>query len=87
MSLNTDRVYSSYYEAMEEKVKTRYLEKLDILGEGVSDPYTFVVVESRSLSNMPSIEYPDIYNYLINTPSPYTKEELKSYKSLMVNGI
>ncbi len=55
MSLNTDRVYSSYYEAMEEKVKTRYLEKLDILG-GVSDPYTFDVVESRSLSDMPSIE-------------------------------
>ncbi len=83
MSLNTDRVYSSYYGAMEEKVKTRYLEKLDILGEGVSDPYTFDVVESRSLSDMPSIKYPDIYNYLINTPSPYTKEELKSYKSLM----
>ena len=31
---------------------------------------------------MPEIEYPDIYNFLINTQSPITKEKLKAYKSL-----
>ena len=30
----------------------------------------------------PSVSYADIYNYMINTPSEYTHEMLKAYKSI-----
>ena len=50
---------------------------------GGHDPYK---LPSDSLSKdpkvLPSITYPDIFNYLVMNPSPYTKEDLKAYKGL-----
>lgn len=79
--MSATRKYSDYYEQLETDVKKRYQEKLDSIGERVDDPYTFDS-GPQGIGTVPDIEYPDIYNFLINTPSPYTKEELKAYKSL-----
>ena len=76
------RKYSEYYSQLDNCVKTRYSEKLKSIGESVDDPYTFAPSHGITPELMPTVEYPDIYNFLINTPSPYTKDELKAYKSL-----
>ena len=70
------------YQELSKEAKHRYNEKLDML-HLKADPYTFSYEEwSSDISLWPEVEYPDIYDYLINTPSPYTKDELKAYKSL-----
>ena len=72
------RMYSDYYEQLEDNDKKRYNDKLNSIGKEVDDPYTFCSGLGIT-DDVHNIEYPDIY---INTPSPYTKEELKAYKSL-----
>ena len=73
---------SSYYSSLEEGRKKKYEDKLKALG--IDDPYMYsktdCVKDDPAL--WPRVEYPDIYNYLISTPSRYTREELKAYKSL-----
>ena len=74
------RKCSKYYDQLEGDAKKRNVEKLDLIWLNFDDPYTLNY--SKDLRLLPEIEYPDIYNYLISTPSPYTMDELKSYKSM-----
>ena len=87
---HSDRVYSSYFNDIKQEAKERYRQKLDLLGPAMSDPYATMPRCSAASNNQwstsstlwPKVEYPDIYNYLVNTPSPHTKDELKAYKSM-----
>ena len=78
---------SEYYTALPADAQRRYKEKLRLVGN-IDDPYLLWESSERNRSrpvewyNWPDVEYPDIYNYLIETPSLYTKESLKAYKSL-----
>ena len=78
--------FSYYYLTLDKIPQARYREKLAMLGD-IEDPY--FTLDTRCSSeqgiewqNWPNVLYPDIYNYFIETPSEYTKQELKAYKSL-----
>ena len=72
---------SEAYKQLDTVGKQHYTEKLKLLGL-TGDPYVaprdaFVV----DPETWPAVDFPDICVYLIHSPSPYTKEALKAYKS------
>ena len=81
--------YSVYYQELKESDKRRYREELTLLGD-IEDPYVSISAASSSRSSgvdwqqWPDVEYPDIFNYLIATPSPYTQQQLRAYKSIQI---
>ena len=81
----TADVYSSYYHSLDAASKARYNDKLEILGS-IKDPYVTAATlgqqEQLDWLTWPDVEYPDIWNYFIVTPSVYTKQQLRAYKSL-----
>ena len=49
------------------------------------DPYIYTLSENEfsvDFGNFPSISYPNIVNYLVFIPSPYSADDMKAYKSL-----
>ena len=72
---------SDFFKQLDARGKRRYDEKLEILGL-CSDPYATTSEDWESDPDYwPNVEFPDIFNYLIDSPSPHTKESLKAYKS------
>jgi len=79
--ITADSQYSSLYHQLDSSGKARYKEKLRML-KLQNDPYLLDTDDwSAERSLWPPVEFPDLFIYLINLPSPYTKEALKAYKS------
>ena len=74
---------TTYFASLDFESRKRYQNKLRIDGETLSDPYSIPEDEwIDDVSQWPTLEFGDIYTYLIDTPGTFTKEALKAYKSL-----
>ena len=63
--------------------RKKYEEKLiTVDGTVLPDSCTLIENWKDNVKLLPDITWADIYNYLINTPSLYTNENLKAYKTL-----
>ncbi|XP_038045001.1 uncharacterized protein LOC119725695 isoform X2 [Patiria miniata] len=72
---------STYYQALDGPAKVRYNKILQCIDD--IDPYTISLRSwKEDPHSLPQISYPDIVNFLVYTPSPYTLEDLKCYKGL-----
>ena len=72
--------FSEYYAGLTGPAKTRYREKVLTCG---FDPYMLKKSEcSEDLADYPSVEYPDIVNYLVLQTSWITGQQMKAYKSM-----
>ena len=77
-------MYSNYYSQLDVAAQSHYSAILALLCR-IQDPYLHQTSTSDFLmewQHWPEVEYADIYNYLVATPSAYTQDQLKAYISL-----
>ena len=75
-----DSTSSDYIQSLPPDVNQRYKSKTAVIG---CDLYSIVVGDfNRDVTKWPQLGFLDIMNYLISSPSAYTSEQLKKYKSL-----
>ena len=81
-------MFSTYYNSLSPSDKTSYATKLTLVnGIRLDDPYALCADEwIKDATKWPSLQRPDIHSYLIDTPSLYTRENLKSYTTLDAYG-
>lgn len=85
MTSNSDTWQASkYLSALENIDKQKYKGKLTLKnGTILPDPYALVDSSWKDdMKLLPNIQWGDLYMYLINTPSEYTHESFKAFKSM-----
>ena len=74
---------SSYYNELQKEDKAKYKRKLTLTnGKLLPDLYGIAENWKSDVKLMPDVSWGDMYNYLVNSPSEYTHDNLKAYKSL-----
>ncbi len=68
---------STYFLSLAKTEQLRYFQKLKI-DDKVELPDLF----TQNVKRLPEITYPDVYHYLVETESVYTREAVKAYRSL-----
>ena len=74
---------TEYYSLLTNEDKVRYDGKL-MLANGIKleDPYSMTEGWSNDITKLPNVAWTDLTNFLIETPSIYTKEAVEGFKSL-----
>ncbi len=70
-----------YLKSLDTESQRRYKEKLFIEGVEIEDPYVLSGWVD-DITKWPSVEFGDIYTYLIEFPNAFSKEAMKAFKSL-----
>ena len=71
---------ANYVDSLPPDVRKRYDSKTACIK---CDPYCIATTEwGKDVSKWPLIGFLDVINYLVHSPSAYTSEQLKKYKSL-----
>jgi hypothetical protein len=74
------KTMSNYFITLGDDAKKRYLAKLKCIG--LDDPYLESGDWVDDVRKWPSLEFGAIYVYLIDSPGPFTRENLHAYRSL-----
>ena len=64
------------------EAKSRYLEKLKLCDLNTCPYQLQADAWENNPNKWPSLEWPEVYDYLINTPGVFTREAMKNRKSL-----
>jgi hypothetical protein len=75
------KVKQTYVDSLDPISRARYVQKCDLIDK--MDPYEIPKAEWKSVvGEWPDVQYGDIYNYLVNTVSAYSKDEMRGYKGM-----